>query len=187
MGIVATPLINHDPLMAIIKAKSIRKGHFILASGQASSYYIDCRKTTLDGQGLRLICERMLPLLEAMHVDAVGGMTMGADPIVSGLIQLSAQWGRPLQGFLVRKAAKAHGMGNQIEGNLCAFMRVALIEDVITTGSSTRQAYEAIKQAHPDVAVAGVLAVVDRQAGGAEAFTHMGLNMQVLYTVDQLL
>jgi orotate phosphoribosyltransferase len=172
-----------DPLKAIIKAKSIKQGHFVLASGKTSHYYIDCRKTTLDGQGLRLICERLWPLLDALNVDAVGGMTLGADPIVSGLIQYSAQWGRPLQGFLVRKAAKAHGMANQIEGNLEPHMRIALV----TTGSSTQQAYQAVMQAFPQVTVAGILAVVDRQAGGPQAFAQMGLSMQALYTVDQLL
>ena len=174
-------------LKSIIQAKSIRYGQFVLASGQTSPYYIDCRKTTLDGEGLRLICELLLPRIEALHVDAVGGMTLGADPIVSGLIQLSAQWGRPLQGFLVRKAAKAHGMGNQIEGNLQPHMRVVLIEDVVTTGSSTKQAYEAVRLSYPDVTVAGTFAVVDRQAGGAEAFKALGLPFESLFQVSDLL
>jgi orotate phosphoribosyltransferase len=179
--------LHYAALKAIIQANSIRYGQFVLASGQTSHYYIDCRKTTLDGNGLRLICELLLPRLDALHVDAVGGMTMGADPIVSGLIQLSAQWGRPLQGFLVRKTAKGHGMGNQIEGNLQAGMRVALIEDVVTTGSSTKQAYEAVRQAFADVTVAGTFAVVDRQAGGAEAFKALGLPFEALFPVSALL
>jgi orotate phosphoribosyltransferase len=176
-----------DQLFDLLQRKSIQRGQFTLASGQQSDYYIDCRKTTLDGDGLRLICELLLPRIEAMNVDAVGGMTLGADPIVSGLIQLSAQWGRPLQGFLVRKTAKAHGMGNQIEGNLHPHMRVALIEDVVTTGTSTRQAYEAIKAQYPAVDVAGTFAVVDRQAGGAEAFKALGLPFEALFQVVDLL
>jgi orotate phosphoribosyltransferase len=176
-----------DALKHIIQRNSLKQGHFVLASGQSSTYYIDCRKTTLDGEGLRLICELLLPKIEALHVDAVGGMTLGADPIVSGLIQLSAQWGRPLQGFLVRKAAKAHGTGQQIEGNLQAGMRVALIEDVITTGTSTRQAFEAVKANFPDVNVVGSFAVVDREAGGAEAFKAMGLSLEAIFAVSELL
>lgn len=172
-------------LFALIAQRSFQHGAFVLASGKTSPYYLDCRRTTLCSRGAYLIGRLLLPYFD--QVDAVGGMTMGADPIVSAVLSAAAQAGRPLEGFLVRKASKGHGTGRQIEGNLAPWMRVALVEDVVTTGQSTMLAREAILAAMPSVQVRQVLALVDRNDGGREAFRQAGLPYAFLYDVAAFL
>lgn len=176
-----------DELFQIIKRLSFKTGDFILASGQRSSYYVDCRLSTLDGRGAYLIGQLLYERLVNLHPDAVGGMTLGADPIVSSILYRSAEVGKPMAGFIVRKEAKGHGAGNQIEGNLAPWMRVVLVEDVVTTGGSTLKAIEAIRKAHPSVEIVGVLAIIDRNAGGADAFSRLGIPFQALYNVQAFL
>lgn len=177
----------HNELFQIIKRLSFKRGDFLLASGQRSSYYVDCRLSTLDGRGAYLIGHLLYDRLRPFHADAVGGMTLGADPIISSILYRSAEGGQPLAGFIVRKEAKAHGAGNQIEGHLAPWMRVVLVEDVVTTGGSTLKAIEAIRRAHPSVEIVGVLAIIDRNAGGAEAFRNLGIPFQALYNVQAFL
>lgn len=176
-----------DELFHIIKRLSFRKGDFVLASGQRSNYYVDCRLTTLDGRGAYLIGNLLYDMLEDLHVDAVGGMTLGADPIISSIIYRSAEVGRPLSGFIVRKEAKGHGAGRQIEGHIAPWMRVVLVEDVITTGGSTLRAIEAIQKAYPTVQIVQVLSIIDRNAGGKEAFTRLQIPFQSLFDVQSFL
>lgn len=179
--------VMKDELFRIIKRLSFRKGDFVLASGQRSNYYVDCRLTTLDGRGAYLIGHLLYDLLEDLHVDAVGGMTLGADPIISSVIYRSAEVGRPLSGFIVRKEAKGHGAGRQIEGHIAPWMRVVLVEDVITTGGSTLRAIEAIQKAYPTVQIVQVLSLIDRNAGGKEAFTRLQIPFRALYDVQEFL
>lgn len=156
-------------LLSLLARTSFRLGQFKLSSGGTSDYYIDCRTTTLHAEGGRLTGHAILDLLEANNIqaDAVGGLTMGADPIVSNVATASA-WralstpGAPLlHGFLVRKAEKAHGTGRRIEGFCREGARVVIVDDVCTTGSSTIVALEAAREA--GMIVAAVVCIVERE------------------------
>jgi orotate phosphoribosyltransferase len=156
-------------LLALLARLSFRLGHFTLASGATSDYYIDCRTTTLHAEGGRLTGHAILELLEANNIqaDAVGGLTMGADPIVSNVATASAQRAltnpaAPLiHGFLVRKAEKTHGTGRRIEGFVQPGARVVVVDDVCTTGGSTITAIEAAREA--GMTIAAVVCIVERQ------------------------
>jgi orotate phosphoribosyltransferase len=166
---------DHDRLLTLLAERSARRGHFTLASGRQSTLYIDARLTTMSPDGLALIG----PLaLDALHrsgwqVGAIGGLTLGADPVSYAIAYASALAGTPLRAFTVRKEAKAHGTGRLIEGPFREGDRVAVIEDVITTGGSALRAAEAVRAAGG--VVAGVLALVDREEGGREALEAAGL------------
>ena len=156
-------------LLALLARTSFKLGEFKLSSGATSDYYIDCRTTTLHAEGGRLTGHAILELLEGNKIDAeaVGGLTMGADPIVSNVATASA-WRatlRPdaplLHGFLVRKAEKAHGTGRRIEGFYRHGARVVIVDDVCTTGASTIAALEAAKEA--GMTVAAVVCIVERE------------------------
>jgi len=161
---------NHaQQLLSLLARTSFRLGQFKLSSGGTSDYYIDCRTTTLHAEGGRLTGHAILELLESkgIEVDAVGGLTMGADPIVSNVATASA-WraqsdpSAPLiHGFLVRKAEKAHGTGRRIEGLLKPGARVLIVDDVCTTGASTINAIEAAREAQ--MTVAAVVCIVERE------------------------
>ena len=186
----STPLVNilmKDELFQLVKQLSFKRGDFILASGKRSNYYVDCRMTTLNGRGSYLIGHLMHDMLSDLHVDAVGGMTLGADPIVSSITYRSAEAGSPLSGFIVRKEAKGHGVGRQIEGHIAPWMRVVLVEDVVTTGGSTLKAIEAIRREYPSVEIVKVLAILDRDAGGREAFSRLQIPFQALFDVHAFL
>jgi len=156
-------------LLALLARTSFKLGQFKLSSGGTSDYYIDCRTTTLHAEGGRLTGHAILELLESrgIEADAVGGLTMGADPIVSNVATASAwraqkQPGAPLlHGFLVRKAEKAHGTGRRIEGFCREGARVVIVDDVCTTGASTIAALEAAKEA--GMVVAAVVCIVERE------------------------
>lgn len=156
-------------LLSLLARTSFKLGQFKLSSGGTSDYYIDCRTTTLHAEGGRLTGHAILELLEASHIeaDAVGGLTMGADPIVSNVATASA-WraksnpGAPLlHGFLVRKAEKTHGTGRRIEGFFRKGARVVIVDDVCTTGASTINAIEAAQEA--GMTVVAVACIVERE------------------------
>ena len=163
-------------LLSLLARTSFRLGQFTLSSGGTSDYYIDCRTTTLHAEGGRLTGHAVLELLEAngIEAEAVGGLTLGADPIVSNVATASA-WravnnsSAPLlHGFLVRKAEKAHGTGKRIEGFCREGARVVIVDDVCTTGASTVNAIHAAREA--GMVVAAVVCLVERQeAGGRPA------------------
>ena len=164
-----TTTTHAQQLLALLARTSFRLGQFKLSSGGASDYYIDCRTTTLHAEGGRLTGEAILDLLNenGIQADAVGGLTLGADPIVSNVATASA-WravsnpGAPLlHGFLVRKAEKAHGTGRRIEGFLKEGARVVIVDDVCTTGASTINAIEAAREA--GMTVAAVVCIVERE------------------------
>ena len=164
----------------------MRFGDFTLASGARSQWYIDCRLTTMSAPGQLLIG----PLgLQAIHAAgwrpaAIGGLTMGADPVAYAIAAASMRGGSPIDAFSVRKEAKHHGTGRRIEGNFTAGDQVVVIEDVITSGGSTLIAIEAIR-AEGGV-VLGVLALVDRGAGGRERIAATGVAVEALVRADEL-
>ena len=146
-------------------------GDFTLASGKKSNFYFDSKKTTLRPEGAYLVAAEMLQLLSDKEIEAhaVGGLTLGADPIVCPIAALSHNNGPPLRAFIVRKEAKGHGTTRQIEGDLEPSSKVVVIDDVVTTGGSTLKAIEAAEEAGHEVVA--VLCVVDREQGGAEALS----------------
>ena len=158
-----------DELLAVLAEKSFRLGQFKLSSGGTSDYYIDCRLTTLDARGALLTGQSVLQEIEARswRPNAIGGLTLGADPIVVATSVISAQQERPIHGFLVRKAEKAHGTGQRIEGFREKPARVVVVDDVCTTGASTVQAIEAARE--HGFEVVGVMCLVDRQQDNGRA------------------
>jgi orotate phosphoribosyltransferase len=139
---------------------------FTLSSGRKSPYYFDCKPTTLDPEGMNLIGRLVFDMLKDSPVTAAGGLTLGADPIANALSLISYQQGRPIKSFIVRKDAKGHGTKNKIEGNVKAGEKVAVIDDVVTTGASTVTAIESARDAGLIVERAVVL--IDREEGGME-------------------
>lgn len=179
-------MATRDDLIALLATRSAKRGSFTLASGRQSSLYIDARITTMSPDGLALIG----PLgLAAIHdagwtADAVGGLTLGADPIACAISYASATSATPVRAFTVRKEPKAHGTGRLIEGPFRPGDRVVVIEDTITTGGSARKAIDAV-QAEGGT-VLGVLALVDRQEGGREALEALGVGVVSLATADEI-
>jgi orotate phosphoribosyltransferase len=177
---------HRDALVELLKRDSLRLGQFTLASGRSSHYYIDGRKVTLSAEGARLIGRGMLSVLWGRPgIAAVGGLTMGADPIVGASLALATGFGMgALKGFLVRKQAKGHGTGNLVEGPLEPGSTVAIVDDVATTGGSSLQAVDAVEAMGCKVAV--VVAVLDRLEGAEEAFAARGLVFKSLLTIRDL-
>ncbi len=151
--------IARQELLKLLARKSFRLGEFKLSSGATSDYYIDCRTTTLDARGAQLVGQVFLDEMrgQGWHADAIGGLTMGADPIVVAVAVISGT----LPGFLVRKAEKQHGTAQRIEGFREKGARVVIVDDVCTTGSSTVQAIEAAREFGFEVA--GVMCLVERE------------------------
>ncbi len=174
-------MYDKQALVAILREKALRFGDFTLASGKKASFYLDCRKVTLDSRGANLIAEGMLDLLGASMPDAVGGMAIGADPITAAVITVAGQRGLHMKGFIVRKEAKSHGTGRDVEGPVEKGDRVYIVEDTVTTGGSSLLAIEKAEAA--GLQVLGVLAVIDRLEGGREAFAARGYSLQTLLTV----
>src|SRR5579864_6192067 len=148
-----------EELLCLLAEKSFRLGNFKLSSGASSDYYVDCRTTTLDAQGARLTGEVFLEEIRARgwQADAIGGLTLGADPVVVAVAVVSGK----LNGFLVRKAEKQHGTGQRIEGFHRKGARVVIVDDVCTTGASTIQAIEAARQFGFEVV--GAMCLVERE------------------------
>ena len=175
-----------DKLKEILQEKSILRGDFTLASGKKSDYYIDARLTTLDAAGVNLIGKLILDEINKdSSIVAVGGPTMGADPIVGSVLALSQEEKCPLQGFLVRKEEKGHGTGKMVEGNLKAGDKVAMVEDVVTTGGSVIKAINAVREAGAEVSI--LLVIVDREEGAQAKFEDMGVNFFSIFKISELL
>lgn len=177
---------EHDRLIDLLVERSFRIGDFTLRSGRKSRFYVDARTTTLSAEGQALIgVLGQRALAEAgLHPEAVGGLTMGADPIAYAIAHRSFLDGRPIEAFTVRKEAKGHGAGKRIEGNLVAGQSVVVIEDTITTGGSALNACEAVKEA--GAKILAVLALVDRDEGGREAIEEAGYRVLSLVNVSEL-
>jgi orotate phosphoribosyltransferase len=179
-------MATRDDLIALLATRSAKRGSFTLASGRQSSLYIDARITTMSPDGLALIGPLALGAITdaGWSADAVGGLTLGADPIACAISYASATSATPLRAFTVRKEPKAHGTGRLIEGPFRAGDRVVVIEDTITTGSSARKAIDAVR--NEGGAVIGVLALVDRQEGGRELLESSGIPVVALTTADDI-
>lgn len=179
-------MTDAEQLRRLLLERSVRRGDFVLASGQRSSYYIDCRLSTMSAEGMVLIGRMGLAAIRAAgwRPRAIGGLTMGADPVAYAIA--AASYGTDLQmdAFSVRKEAKAHGMGRQIEGNLLAREEVVVVEDVITSGDSAQKAIAVVEAAGGRVV--GVLAVVDREQGGRGALEGGGRSVVCLTTASEL-
>jgi orotate phosphoribosyltransferase len=162
-------MTDHSRLVTLLASRSTKRGQFTLASGKTSTIYIDARLTTMSPEGLSLIGSLGLAALRTAgwQIDAVGGLTLGADPISYAISYASASSDRPLKAFTVRKEMKTHGTGKLIEGPFISGDRVAIVEDVITTGGSALRAIEVVRKERG--IVVGVLALVDREEGGREA------------------
>lgn len=144
---------------------AFKAGDFTLSSGKKSNYYIDCRKITLHPEGSRLIAKIILEKIKGLKVDAIGGLTLGADPITSSVVAIS-----DIPGFIVRKKEKEHGTKQKIEGHIKAGWNAVIVEDVSTTGVSALQAIEAVEAA--GAKVVKVISVVDREEGAAEVLKN---------------
>ena len=190
-----TTLTHAQQLLSLLAGTSFRLGQFKLSSGGTSDYYIDCRTTTLHAEGGRLTGHSVLELLEGKGIDAeaVGGLTLGADPIVSNVATASA-WralvhpgSQLVHGFLVRKAEKAYGTGRRIEGFCREGARVVIVDDVCTTGASTFNAIEAAREA--GMVVAAVVCLVEREEANGrpavEGAAH-GVPFFSLFTASQV-
>jgi orotate phosphoribosyltransferase len=179
-------MTDHEQLVRLLAARSARRGNFTLASGRQSSLYIDARLTTMTPEGQQLIGRLGLAAIRevAWQPDAVGGLTLGADPIAYAICHSSAETDRPLRAFTVRKEPKAHGTGKQVEGPLARGDRVVIVEDVITTGGSAARAVEAVKR--EGAIPVGVLALVDREEGGREMLESLDLRVYALTTATEI-
>jgi len=171
-------------LRDIIAAKSFsRGGDFKLASGQSSGFYFDMKPTVMDPEGARLAAELILEAVAGEDLDCVGGMAVGAVPIVAAVAMASSGTDRPLPGFLVRKEVKERGTEKQVEGNMVKGGRALIVEDVTTTGGSSMQAIEAVKR-EGNGTVPIVVTIVDRLQGAEDNFREQGIRMISLLTKD---
>ena len=173
-------------LARLLVEKSYREGDFVLASGRRSDYYFDCRVTALHAEGSWLIGTLFNHMLSEMDIKGVGGMTMGADPLVAATTVISHEQGSPLNGLLVRKEAKGHGTGQYVEGlgNFSTGDRVAMLEDVVTTGGSLLKACDRICDA--GLSIVAVCAILDREEGGREKLREAGYDLLALFTRAEL-
>jgi orotate phosphoribosyltransferase len=175
-----------ESLRRLLLERSVKRGDFTLASGRHSTFYIDCRRSTMSAEGMVLIGRMGWAAIRraGWRASAIGGLTMGADPVAYAIAAASLGSEHPVDAFSVRKQQKEHGTGRLIEGNFRPGDRVIIVEDVITTGDSARRASRAVQDAGGSVV--GVLAVVDRQEGGRSALEAAGHPVIALTTVADL-
>ncbi len=175
-------MYDRNRLIALFKERALKFGEFTLASGKTATYYLDGKQITLQSEGLRLVSEGLLDLLSDVDYDAIGGMSIGADPIIGGTITVAAERGFDVQGFLIRKEAKGHGTGRFVEGPVQPGVRVVIVDDVVTTGGSSLQAIDRIEEF--GCKVVQVVAIVDRLEGGAANFAARDLPLRSLLTIE---
>jgi orotate phosphoribosyltransferase len=180
----ATMADERARLLHLVESLALSRGHFILASGRESSYYLDGRMVTLSPEGAYLTGKLMFAQARELGIEAVGGLTMGADPIAASIAVVSHLAGAPLPAFIVRKDVKGHGKQKQVEGPLPEKARVAIVEDTITTGDSALKAAVAVEAL--GCTVVAVLALVDRLEGGRETIEGAGYQFLPLFTIRDL-
>jgi orotate phosphoribosyltransferase len=175
-----------ERLRQLLQERSIKHGDFLLASGQRSSYYIDCRLATMSASGMDLIGRMGWTAIRTAgwHPAGVGGLTMGADPVAYAIAAASFRTDAPIDAFSVRKESKHHGTGRTIEGNFKSGDEVVVVEDVITSGGSARTAIAAVEGAGGKVL--GIVAVVDREQGGRASLEGEGRRVVTLTTATEL-
>ncbi len=176
--------VLRDRLLDLLCEFAYKEGDFVLSSGQQSSYYINCKPVTLHPEGA-LATGRLLFSMLAADVDAVAGLTLGADPIVTAVSVVSALGDRPIPALIVRKETKGHGTMAYIEGpTLSEGANVVVLEDVVTTGKSAMQAVERLRGA--GYKVDRILSLIDREQGGAEFYRSVGLDFEAVFTIEDL-
>jgi orotate phosphoribosyltransferase len=171
-------------LLELVKTHALKRGHFVLASGRESTYYLDGRLVTLSAEGAYLIGRLVWDAIRDLQVQAVGGPTLGADPMATAVAIASYQSGHPIPAFIVRKEAKSHGTGKMVEGPLPEYARVAIVDDTITSGGSAITAIEALESM--GCQVAAVVSLVDRLEGASEALAARGYRYLPLFTIRDL-
>ena len=171
-----------DQLREEIIKKAVVHGKVILSSGKEADYYVDLRRVTLDHVAAPLIGEVMLELTKDLNYDAVGGLTLGADPVATAMMHVAARNGKAIDSFVVRKAEKAHGLQRRIEGPDVVGKRVLAVEDTSTTGGSVLTAVEALKEA--GAIVVGVAVIVER--GAKQAILDAGYKYYAAYSLQDL-
>ena len=175
---------DRDVLLDQVNRKAVVRGKVTLASGREADYYVDMRRVTLDAEAAPVIGRSMLELTADWDFDAVGGLTLGADPVAVAMMHQAAAAGRRLDSFVVRKAQKAHGLQKQIEGPPVEGRRVLAVEDTSTTGGSVLEAVRALRE-HGAVVV-GVAVIVDRDTGAREAVEAEGLQYRYAVGISDL-
>jgi orotate phosphoribosyltransferase len=180
-------MASKEELLRILREKSILRGEFILASGAKSNFYIDGKKTTFDPDGAYHVGQLLMDEIEKLPVkiDAVGGMSIGADPIVTAVGLAARERGYPLRIFVTRKAVKDHGTQKTIEGNFLPGDKVVMVEDVMTTGGSTLQAVDLVRQAGGEVVAA--LVIVDREKGGRENLQKLDIPLISIFSIQTVM
>lgn len=164
------------------------RGDFTLASGKKSDFYFNGKTTTLRPDALNYAARIFIDMMRPAKPDRVGGLTLGADALIGAITAFSWELGMPMEGFIVRKEPKAHGTGQWIEGpEVLAGQRVAIVEDVVTTGGSAVKAIERVRETQPGVEIIGVYALVDRLDGGREVMEKLGVPLHSVFTKDDLL
>ncbi len=177
-------MYDRQRLIELVQRDALQFGDFTLASGKKASYYLDCRKLTLDSEAANVIAHGILEHLGDNMPDAVGGMAIGADPITAAVITCSWQQKKPLKGFIVRKEAKEHGTGQQVEGPIESGQTAVMMEDVVTTGGSSLRAIEHARKF--GLVVDRIVAIVDRGDDSAAIFEKVGVQFHSLLHVSDL-
>jgi orotate phosphoribosyltransferase len=175
---------DRHALLAQVTDKAVVHGRVTLSSGKEADYYVDLRRVTLDAQAAPLVGRVMLALTDDWEYDAVGGLTLGADPVAVSMLHAAAARGRELDAFVVRKAEKTHGLQRRIEGPDVAGRRVLAVEDTSTTGGSVLTAVEALREAGAEVV--GVAVIVDRSTGARERVQAAGCDYRFAFGLDDL-
>ncbi len=175
-------MYNRERLMELIRERALQFGDFTLVSGKKSTYYLDGKQVTLSAEGLLQISYGLLELLQDVDYTGFGGMSIGADPVVGGVLTAAATQGKELQGFMVRKEAKGHGTKKYVEGPVKPGDDVVIVDDVVTTGGSAIQAVDRVEEFGCKVVHA--VGIVDRLQGGRSAFEARGIPFSALLTVE---
>lgn len=174
-------MYDRSRLIELFRERALKFGDFTLASGKKAKYYLDGKQITLQSEGLRLVSEGLLEILSDVSYVAIGGMSIGADPIIGGVLTAAAEQGRALEGFLVRKEAKGHGTNRFVEGPVKPGSKVVIVDDVVTTGGSSLAAIDRIQEFGCEVVQ--VVAIIDRLEGGEANFKARGLSLRSLLTI----
>ena len=177
-------MTDRDALLSLVRELAIVHGRVTLSSGREADYYVDLRRITLHGAAAPLVGRQMLELTQDLEFDAVGGMTMGADPIAAAMLHAAAAQGRALDAFVIRKEAKAHGLQRRVEGPDISGRRVLVVEDTTTTGGTPLTALAACREAGA-VPVA-VATIADRATGAGEKIEADGVPYRFLYSLEDL-
>jgi orotate phosphoribosyltransferase len=176
---------RRNRLFELIKERSFRRGNFTLASGKQSSYYFDSKPTMLHPEGATLLAQLIFDAIKDVNADCVGGLEMGAVPLIAPVAMQSLEAGQPIMGFFVRKAPKDHGTKQRIEGIDMAAKTAVIVEDVTTTGGSAMQAVEEVQKAGGKVAL--VISILDRGEGARELYAAAGVPFTSLFTAEEFL